>query len=131
MMDEPLDATKLNSELVLKPIIEELVRTQVCFPNLKLLVDRLSVVTLPPTEQSARNKAFRLYLSDGEKSIQGRLISPLLYRNQLVIVRSLAVLKRKIHKYISDLDVREGTYIILRTYHLARGKRLNGKGHVM
>ena len=130
-MDEPLDATKLNSELVLKPIIEELVRTQVCFPNLKLLVDRLSVVTLPPTEQSARNKAFRLYLSDGERSIQGRLIYPLLYRNQLVIVRSIAVLKRKIHKYISDLDVREGTYIILRTYHLARGKRLNGKGQVM
>lgn len=71
-MDETLNPAKLNSELVLKPIISELVRTQVCFPNLKLLVDRISVVTLSSSEQSKSTKAYRLYLTDGEKSIQGR-----------------------------------------------------------
>lgn len=60
-----------NLELVLKPVIKEMVRTQVCFPDLKLLVDRISIVTLPVTEHTTTNQAYRLYLTDGERSIQG------------------------------------------------------------
>ena len=55
----------------LRPVIKELVRTQVRFPNLKLLVDKVTVVVLPEQENAAGNKAYRLFLTDGEKMIQG------------------------------------------------------------
>lgn len=58
-------------ELVLRPVIRELARTQVCFPDLKLLVDRISTVTLPATEHSPASEAYRLYLTDGDRTIQG------------------------------------------------------------
>ena len=55
----------------LKPVIRELVRTQVCFPNLRLLVDKVSIIVLPEDEYGLGNKAFRLFLTDGEMIIQG------------------------------------------------------------
>lgn len=55
----------------LKPIIKELVRTQVCFPNLKLLIDKVSIVVLPKNEHTTGTEAYRLLLTDGEKTIQG------------------------------------------------------------
>ena len=55
----------------LKPIIKELVRTQVCFPNLKLLIDKVSIVALPKNEHTTGAEAYRLFLTDGEKTIQG------------------------------------------------------------
>ena len=55
----------------LKPVIKELVRTQVCFPNLKLLVDKVTIVVLPEHRNAAGNEAYRLFLTDGEKTIQG------------------------------------------------------------
>ena len=58
-------------EIVLRPVIRELARTQVCFPDLKLLVDRISTVTLPATEHSAESVAYRLFLTDGDRTIQG------------------------------------------------------------
>lgn len=61
-------------DLVLKPVIRELARTQVCFPDPKLLVDRISIVTLPATEHTTPNEAYRLYLTDGERTIQGTCI---------------------------------------------------------
>ena len=66
--------TGFKPDLVLKPVIRELVRTQVCFSDLKLLVDRISIVTLPATEHTTLNQAYRLYLTDGERSIQGTYI---------------------------------------------------------
>lgn len=57
--------------ITLKPIIKELVRTQVCFPNLKLLIDKVSIVVLPKHEHASGNEAYRLFLTDGEKTIQG------------------------------------------------------------
>lgn len=65
------DPTGINTELVLKPVIKELVRTQVCFPNLKLLVDRISVITSATNGQSIGSQSYRLHLTDGEKAIQG------------------------------------------------------------
>lgn len=60
-----------HTGLVLKPVIKELARTQVCFPDIKLLVDRISIVTLAVDERLKENQTYRLYLSDGEKTIQG------------------------------------------------------------
>lgn len=74
MDDEKPFPAGFNPELVLKPVIKELVRTRVCFPDLKLLVDRISIVTLPATAQTTANEAYRLYLTDGERSIQGTCI---------------------------------------------------------
>lgn len=66
-------------DLVLKPVIKELARTQVCFPDLKLLVDRISIVTLPVAEHATPNEAYRLYLTDGERTIQGACILDMAY----------------------------------------------------
>ena len=51
----------------LKPIIAEVARAEVCFPNIKLLVEEISLENISGTE----TWAFRLWLSDGEKMIQG------------------------------------------------------------
>lgn len=61
----------LDLELCVKPVIQELVRTQVCFPNLKLLVDKIVVVTLSDVDELSGNEAYKLTLTDGEKTIQG------------------------------------------------------------
>ena len=52
----------------LEPVIHEIVRTQVCFPRIKLLVDLITIHTLPNVLNSSKNKALRLLLSDGEKT---------------------------------------------------------------
>ncbi|CAD6565194.1 MAG: hypothetical protein ASARMPRED_006506 [Alectoria sarmentosa] len=95
----------------IKPIIKELVRTQVCFPNIKLLVDKISVVKVPSATESSGLEAYRMYLTDREKTIQ-------------------AVVRRRLHKWLTTSDVREGSYVILKEYDLARGKRLHGEGDV-
>ena len=64
----------LDLELSLNPVIQELVRTQVCLPNLKLLVHRIAVVTLPDVDELDGNEAFKLTLTDGEKTIQGVIL---------------------------------------------------------
>ncbi|KAL8929016.1 MAG: hypothetical protein Q9208_001459 [Pyrenodesmia sp. 3 TL-2023] len=101
----------LDLELAVKPIIEELVRTQVCFPNLKLLVERIAVVIVPEVDELSGNEAYKLTLTDGEKTIP-------------------ALLKRRIYKTIYSEDIREGSYVILKVYHLAQGEKINGKGVV-
>lgn len=60
-----------NPSCGVKPIIKELVRTEVCFPDLKLLVDKVYIVNLSNPDDQPSREAFRLYLSDGEKMIQG------------------------------------------------------------
>ncbi|KAL8934264.1 MAG: hypothetical protein Q9216_005993, partial [Gyalolechia sp. 2 TL-2023] len=101
----------LDLELSVKPIIHELVRTQVCFPNLKLLVDKIVVVTLPDVDELSGNEAYKFTLTDGEKTIQ-------------------ALLKRRMYKTIYNEDVREGSFVILKVYHLAYGEKLSGKGTI-
>lgn len=60
-----------HSASYIKPIIKELVRTQVCFPNIKLLVDKISIVKVPSDTEGSGLEAYRLYLTDREKTIQG------------------------------------------------------------
>ena len=60
-----------DSASYLKPIIQELVRTQVCFPNIKLLVDKISIVDVPSPTDSSSLEAYLMYLTDREKTIQG------------------------------------------------------------
>ncbi|KAL9582915.1 MAG: hypothetical protein Q9212_003015, partial [Teloschistes hypoglaucus] len=103
--------TDIDLELSVQPVIQEMVRTQVCFPNLKLLVDRIAIVTLPDVDELSGNEAYRLTLTDGEKTIQ-------------------ALLKRRQYKTIYYEDVREGSFVILKVYHLAQGKKLNGEGYI-
>ncbi|KAL9025470.1 MAG: hypothetical protein Q9196_005712 [Gyalolechia fulgens] len=99
----------LDLELSVTPVIHELVRTQVCPPNLKLLVDKIVVVTLPDVDELSGNEAYRFTLTDGEKTIQ-------------------ALLKRRMYKTIYNEDVREGSFVILKVYRLAQGEKVNGKG---
>lgn len=55
----------------LKPVIKELVRTEVHPPLLELLVDKILIVS--NVKAKGRNtEAFRIWLSDGQNSIQGK-----------------------------------------------------------
>lgn len=63
-----------GSPSYVKPIIKELVRTQVCFPNIKLLVDKISIVKVPSATESSSLEAYLMYLTDREKTIQGLCI---------------------------------------------------------
>lgn len=60
-----------GSASYIKPIIRELVRTQVCFPNIRLLVDKISTVRVSSTSGSSNLEAYRMFLTDREKTIQG------------------------------------------------------------
>ena len=60
-----------DSASYLKPAIKELVRTQVCFPNIKLLVDKISIVKVPSATNSSSLEAYLMYLTDRKKTIQG------------------------------------------------------------
>ena len=61
----------MGNDLELKPVIRELVRTRVCFPNILLLVDKVTVVDLTDSEPYTNTGAYRLYLTDREVTIQG------------------------------------------------------------
>lgn len=116
----------------IKPIIRELVRTQVCFPNIKLLVDKISIVEVPSAAESSDLKAYLMYLTDRQRTIQG-LRSFHLYSNHhgADTSNSSAVVRRRLHKWFTTFDVREGSYVVLKEYELARGKRLHGEGDVL
>ncbi|KAL8996060.1 MAG: hypothetical protein Q9169_004336 [Polycauliona sp. 2 TL-2023] len=101
----------LDLKLSLNPVIQELVRTQVCLPNLKLLVHRKVVVILPDVDELDGNEAFKLILTDGEKTIQ-------------------ALVKRRIYKTLCNDDISEGSFVILKVYHLAEGKKVHGDGTI-
>jgi hypothetical protein len=53
----------------LKPVIRELLRTELCIEPVKLLVDKIHV-TSRIVEEEVR-EAYLIWLSDGEQAIQG------------------------------------------------------------
>ena len=57
----------------LQPVIKEVVRTQVLFPDIELLIDRMTVVRFPETNEEDNFGAYLVHLSDGERSIPGML----------------------------------------------------------
>ena len=61
----------MGSDFELKPVIRELVRTRVCFPDIVLLVDKITVIDVAHSESSTNNGAYQLYLTDGEMTIKG------------------------------------------------------------
>ena len=61
----------MGNDFELKPVIRELVRTRVCFPDILLLVDKITVVDLTDSEPYTNTGAYQLYLTDGEVTIQG------------------------------------------------------------
>ena len=99
-------------QITVKPIIRELVRTRVCFPDLRLLVDRISIVKSSRNGEAADLEAYCLYLTDREKTIQ-------------------AVIKSRLHKKILHGEIKEGSFVVLKDYQLARGKRINAVGEVI
>ncbi len=44
------------------------------------------------------------------------------------VVGFIALVKRRLYKTIYSEDVREGSFVILKVYHLAQGERLDGNG---
>lgn len=121
-----------HSTSYIKPIIKELVRTQVCFPNITLLVDKISIVKVPSTTESSGLEAYRMYLTDREKTIQGWLTYQLCpIEDDAEFPQILAVVKRRLHKWLTGFDVREGSFVVLKEYNLARGTRLLGEGDVL
>ena len=85
----------------LRPIIKELVRTKVCFPKIQLLVDRILLATVAEQEDGRLKEAFRLYLSDGEKSIQ-------------------ALVRRRLYKMITAGDVWRGIVLVDQGVHIGK-----------
>lgn len=61
----------MNKALALKPVIRELVRTNVCFADIKLLVDKINIVQLAAARSADAYEAYRLFLTDRETTIQG------------------------------------------------------------
>ena len=121
-----------DSQSYLKPIIKELVRTQVCFPDIKLLVDKISIVKIPSATEPSCLEAYLMYLTDREKTIQGLHIQHVCPdQDDSDIPNISAVVKRRLHKWLTTFDVREGSYVILKEYDLAKGKRLRGEGDVL
>ncbi|KAK4696051.1 hypothetical protein P7C71_g1805, partial [Lecanoromycetidae sp. Uapishka_2] len=98
--------------LAFQPVIREIVRTKVCFEDIKLLVDKIHIVDLPVRDNVTAKEAYRLFLTDRDTTIQG-------------------LLRRRLHKIINRLDIREGSYVVLKDYKLATAKRLNGEGDVV
>ncbi|KAK3171732.1 hypothetical protein OEA41_003816 [Lepraria neglecta] len=88
----------MNDDFELRPVIRELVRTRVCFPDIKLLVDKITIVKLSATNPAATNEAYRLYLTDGDMTIQ-------------------ALVKRRLHKYLNHLNIREGSYLAISDFY--------------
>jgi hypothetical protein len=72
----PEGGTDADGALELRPTIEELVRTRYCPVEIFLLVDRVAAVKAPHVSKHAQ--AFRLWLSDGCKSVQGMPKAPCL-----------------------------------------------------
>lgn len=77
----------------IKPVIAEIARTEVCFPNIRLIVEDIIVVPVPDAkaESSPENvkAAFRLWLSDGDKVIQGKCFLDYCYSCAPMLFRTL------------------------------------------
>ena len=115
----------LKQSTDLKPVIQEIVRTEVCPTPVTLLVDRVHIV--PYIHDGEETQAYRIWLSDGEKSIQGSLDPTVRDSSALTKV---AVLRREIHPYLSSREIKDGTIVSVTNYRLAQGKKLNGTGIV-
>lgn len=59
-----------EGEYVFKPVIKELVRTEVCPKVLRLLVEKIRILPVQNSEGEAC-QTYQVWLSDGEKMIQG------------------------------------------------------------
>lgn len=72
-MSEAYGGGKDEELPTVKPLIKELVRTQYCFPDLVLLVDKIIIAKVPSLGDAGDVEAYRLYLTDRQKCIQGNV----------------------------------------------------------
>ena len=108
--ENPDAATSIQkpSTLALQPVIQEIIRTQFC-PAVRLLVDKINVVRYGEGDDGPG--AYRLWLSDGEKSIQ-------------------ALLRREFHPFLASREVQDGSIVLITSYRLTKAKKLSGYGQV-
>ncbi|MCJ1243149.1 hypothetical protein MMC30_000346 [Trapelia coarctata] len=110
---------------VLKPVIKELVRTEVHPPLLELLVDKILIVS--NVKAKGRNtEAFRIWLSDGEKSIQAGLTC---YGDGGDVGSFKQSIAQDDYRLIQATE-QEGSYVHVTKYELARGKKHSGDGFI-
>ena len=64
-----------NPKVALKPIIHEILRTRVLFKDVQVLVDKIVVVQVDLPKSMTPARSFRMFLTDGERTIQGELTS--------------------------------------------------------
>jgi hypothetical protein len=101
-----------KSSYQLKPVIREIARTRVTRDPVTLLIDRIQVCATSAGRDGKRAEAFRLWVSDGEKSMQ-------------------AILARDAHPFITAFNVRAGCFVSVTRYEVLELPKLNGKGHVL
>lgn len=65
-----MDLVRLKNKGV-KPIIYEIIRTEVTFPNIRLLIEHVVVQDVGRDEEGALRRGYRIHLTDGEYRIQG------------------------------------------------------------
>lgn len=61
---------KEKEDFNFKPRIAEILRTDYCIPSIVLLVTKIQVLKVLKSEEDL--EAYRLWLNDGEKVIQGK-----------------------------------------------------------
>ena len=93
----------------LKPVIDEIIRTQHCENPLKLLLDKIHIVVT--NTQHSDEDAYRIWLSDGTKMIQ-------------------AVLMPDLHPFLTAGEVREGSLITVTKYKLVQAAKYQSQGWV-
>ena len=129
-MAEVGEATSLlvadeDGPIYLKPTIVEVIRTQFCSP-LRLLIDKVHVVQYGEGEGAS---AYRLWLSDGERSIQGtRHVSPTSCNGNSL--SSIGIPRREIHPFLASQEINEGTIAVVDKYRLSKASKLSGEGEV-
>ena len=57
--------------LQVQPVIEEMARTGVCIVDVTLFVDKITIVDVVSPDQTDPRQAYRMFLTDGESTIQG------------------------------------------------------------
>ncbi|KAH0543714.1 hypothetical protein FGG08_002030 [Glutinoglossum americanum] len=123
-----MDAQK-KAIMGLKPCIAELVRTQYCPPSMVLLVQMVMIV--PVQTPKGLKHAFRMMMTDGEKTIQGTLVNFKCCK-QYTTAKSvlIATLIADMHWFVVTREIVVGAFVMLEKYKLAKAARKNKNGSI-
>ena len=94
----------------LEPVIEHIVQARIFGTPITVLVDRIHIV--PYQSEDEDSQAYRLWLSDTQKMVQ-------------------AVLLAKFRPFLASRKIREGSFVQISRYRVAKANRINRKGQVL